>query len=563
MNHSKLLETIFPLGTALLIAGTALAAEPLSGSLPSPRPAVPDRFVVRLAPGVRAARLENGFRVERRFGLRDDLAVVSPPEGAPRADALARIRRSPDVLAASPDWPVKGASSEVPDDPYYSWQWSDTLLRWKDLRPILPPFAGTVSVGLLDTGVAWQEMIDPRTGVFRLPAPDLHRVRWIEGWDFVDGDPYPLDENQHGTQMAEIVAAAVSNGRGIAGLIDGLALCPIRVLDAEGRGTLAELIAGLDFAAARRLDVVNLSLTVDGDGEMDALADALDRLIAAGTVVVAAAGNDGGRVAWPAAHPPVLAVGAVRFNGCSDNLEASAKIPLYSAWGPRLDLLAPGGDNAMDMDHDGYPDGLPAETFDPADPNAFGVWLGAGTSFAAAHVTAAAAMLRLWHVPPAAIPELLRASAADLGRPGFDVQSGAGLLDPLAAAALAIAGNWPEPPSYEVRVALHAKGNRTEAEIAVLESGQPAAGVTVYGHWGTADAAEYDSGVSDARGELTLRSAAGSGPGVPFEMDEAVVGGAGFIGSITPAARSDRSLRAVKLTAVELSGHEPACGGRD
>lgn len=489
---SFLLSAIF---SCALVASAVVAA-----------PSAPGTFVVRLRPGAPVAgQLDLGAGVRASIVRRGpDLAVVTMAgnSGLAEGESLRRLRAHPAIRLASPNYATAAAGSNgsTPNDPYFPWQWNLSAVRWERIRPILPPLVST-RISILDTGLAIVDWTDPATGRSFARVPDLDRVRVVPGWDFVDSDDTPWDENQHGTHVASVIAATANNALGIAGLLDTVELQPVRVLNDKGTGSLDELVAGLDWVAAQGTDVVNLSLVVAGTDGLDVLVDALDRVLASGAVIVAAAGNSHGNVLWPAAHPGVLSVGAVRSAGCS-NGQAVTRPTIYTSWGPRLDVVAPGGDNAMDVDHDGYPDGIPGMTIDPADPTKTGIWLGAGTSFSSAHVSAVAVVLRGLGVPGTAVRQLIIDSADDIQPPGWDVWTGGGLVDPWTAVNRALTGSWSEPRSFDVAVELSPLGNdRTSARLTVRDAstGATAAGVTVYGHWTTASP-YWQSDVSDRNG---------------------------------------------------------------
>src|SRR5262249_25939160 len=119
---------------------------------------------------------------------------------------------------------------------------------------------------------------------------------------------------------------------------------------------------GVDYAVNFTLNgqhpvkVINLSL--GGDATSLTLQNAIDRAVAAGVVVVAAAGNDGrGSVSFPASLPNVISVGAV---------DARKQRAPYSNFGATLSVVAPGGDVDRDDDGDGFPDGVLQQTFSPS-----------------------------------------------------------------------------------------------------------------------------------------------------------------------------------------------------
>jgi subtilisin family serine protease len=113
-----------------------------------------------------------------------------------------------------------------------------------------------VIVGVLDTGVSWghQDLNDHLwEGGVSYPA---------HGYDFVNHDKYPSDDNGHGTHVAGIIA-----GDGTAGSQTGVApdaqIMAIKVLNASGAGALTWIIEGLQFAIDHGADIINMSLGAD------------------------------------------------------------------------------------------------------------------------------------------------------------------------------------------------------------------------------------------------------------------------------------------------------------
>ena len=156
--------------------------------------------------------------------------------------------------------------------------------------------SGTV-IAVIDTGVD-------------LDHPEF-RDRITQGFDFVDYDNIADDGDGHGTHVAGTIAGA-DDGEGITGVAPDASIMPIRVLDDEGYGYTSDIIAGIRWAADNDADVINLSL--GGGGYSQAMADAVAYASDLGSVVVMAAGNDGGQSPmYPAAHAEThgIAVGAV------------------------------------------------------------------------------------------------------------------------------------------------------------------------------------------------------------------------------------------------------------
>ncbi len=238
----------------------------------------------------------------------------------------------------------------------------------------------------------------------------------------------------HGTHVAGIAAAVANNARGVAGVAPGAGLLLVNIGDAAASGcamTNTTLIDGLNYVTNggnARARVVNMSLgaTTDlGQGVRDALSAAQS----AGIVLVAAAGNDQNSqptpVAYPAAYPEVLAVGATT---------RSNDIAYYSDRGPDLWVVAPGGGTATGPGQ--ASDQIISTWYDwnqvpPTETYAYDL----GTSMASPAVAAIAAQLLT--ARPAATPDQIATAlangATDLGAAGFDNTYGYGLANAVAS----------------------------------------------------------------------------------------------------------------------------------
>ncbi|HEY8583876.1 MAG TPA: S8 family serine peptidase [Capillimicrobium sp.] len=357
--------------------------------------------------------------------------------GAPAAHAQVAAPPSP-----VPNDPGRGASAGG----WQALQWNllptqsgiDAPGAWANVAAAGRPGGAGVTVAVLDSGVAYEDR-----GRFRR-SPDLAQTRFAPGYDFVDRDPHPNDTYGHGTHVASTIAESTDNGIALTGVAWGATLLPVRVLDDGGYGRVRDIVDGLRFAVRRGADVVNLSLEFGPRVRSRQVRKLLRTLAWArrqGVLVVAPSGNTGARrVALPARHPSVLAVGATTRRGCLAD---------YSNRGKGLDLVAPGGGpDAVDDESPGCePFGRAARsgsifqvTFPRGRPKRFGIRGEVGTSMAAPHVAGAAALViaggTLGPDPaPGAVQARLTATARDLGAPGPDRRYGAGLLNAAAATA--------------------------------------------------------------------------------------------------------------------------------
>ena len=117
----------------------------------------------------------------------------------------------------------------------------------------------------------------------------------VGGWDFMNQDAHPNDDNWHGTHVAGTIAQTTNNGLGVAGVAFGTTIMPVKVLNAAGTGTLEGVAEGIRYAVDNGADVISLSL---GGPSSSALQSAVAYAYNNGVVVVAASGNDNVGTRW-------------------------------------------------------------------------------------------------------------------------------------------------------------------------------------------------------------------------------------------------------------------------
>jgi serine protease len=381
--------------------------------------------------GARGARRSHS-RSAARF-----LVTLEP--GASVLEAVDRYSRMPEVEYAEPNGLMRRSQGTTfkPNDTLYRFQWNLTQVgaeRTWGIQKGKP----SVAVAVLDSGVAFEDYIDPRTGQAFRKAPDWGDAKFLPGYDFVNGDTHPNDDEYHGTHVASTIAEATNNATGAAGLAFGCAIMPVKVLDDRGEGTFFDVAEGIDYAVEhteggeKPVKVINLSLGSEGTSQT--VRSAIERAWAAGVLTVAAAGNLGkGIVEFPANLPNVLAVGA---------LDLRKERASYSNTGADLDFVAPGGNCDRDDNADGYGDCVYQQMPDPdfleLDRHDAFCYCGLdGTSMATPHVAAAAALLfSQGFTDPAAVRAALEQTAERLGGAPADGRNdtyGHGLVRPANA----------------------------------------------------------------------------------------------------------------------------------
>jgi serine protease len=399
----------FGAAVAVLSGPVALAQEapaPSFGGEAAAQDVIPGEIAVDLRDDVTEADITD---LDSRFGLvmhpssawstthdRLEVADVDPA----REDALLDgLSHDPRVEHAEPMALYR--ATFVPDDPLYgAKQWH---LRRVGAETAWNYACGQgITVAVIDTGIACFDK-----GPFSR-GTDLAGTRCEGGWNFVDDSPSAADDHGHGTHVAGTIAQTTDNGVGAAGLAFCSTLMPIKVLSRQGFGSTASVAEGIRFAADNGAQVINLSL--GGPIKSRILEDAVEHAIGKGVVVVAAAGNSGRSVGWPAAYPGVVAVSAT---------DDKDQIAWFSSRGPEVAIGAPGVAVTQQTVCNGGKDRC----------EIFGTFN--GTSMASPHVAGVAAMLESEGVTDASA---VRDALTSTARPKSEKNLyGAGVLDAGAA----------------------------------------------------------------------------------------------------------------------------------
>ena len=150
------------------------------------------------------------------------------------------------------------------------------------------------------------------------------------GWNAISTAATFNDDNGHGTHCAGTIAAK-DDDQGVVGVAPQIDLYGVKVLDANGSGTFDDVIAGMLWAVENKMEVASMSLGASQGNQ--ALADAVEAMRKGGVILIAAAGNSGSSVGYPAAYPGAIAIAA------SDSRD---KLASFSSRGPSVAVIAPG-----------------------------------------------------------------------------------------------------------------------------------------------------------------------------------------------------------------------------
>lgn len=352
----------------------------------------PAEFIVKYAEDMRKVMNENlSKKVEFQEKITEQVELLIFPATENAEEIQKQLESDPSIAIVERNYMRQLKTTT--NDPYYSSQWWIPHVNAQSFWTSVEKQQKKTVVAVIDSGID-------------LTHEDLRGKIEPGGYNFYSDNTNIADVNGHGTNVAGVIAANSNNRIGITGVTGpfDITILPIRISDKDGYSYISDLVKSIDYAIAKKVDVINLSL---GGSQHSAIEnEAVQRAIRAGITVVAAAGNEaqkGNQINYPASYQNVLSIGAVdRYNNRA----------MFSNYNSFVDLTAPGQSIYTTTLYSQY------EQVN-------------GTSFSTPIVAGAVAMMKALE-PELTLVEIknaLQQTATDLGAPGIDPHFGAGVLN--------------------------------------------------------------------------------------------------------------------------------------
>ncbi|HNP25042.1 MAG TPA: S8 family serine peptidase, partial [Panacibacter sp.] len=352
---------------------------------------VANRVIIKFRAGIPAAtladvkaRIKNEIQTTKTRNLKLIDAEVWEFSKGKVSDIISKWKNDPRIKYIEPDYIVHGSND--PNDPLYPSLWGMAKIKASQAWDITT--GSNVVVGVIDAGVDYNHP-DLAANIWTNPGEIANNgidddnngfVDDVHGYDFVNNDGDPMDDNRHGTHVAGTIAARGNNNTGVVGVNWTAKIMALKFLGSNGSGTNSDAIRAIQYATQMGARLTNNSW--GGGSYSQAMYDAIKAAGAANIMFVAAAGNTASNndaqpyLAYPSTYDldNIISVAATDIN----DLKAS-----FSNYGATtVDLGAPGVDILST-----YP------LWHPSGPYA----TISGTSMAAPHVAGVAALIWSQH----------------------------------------------------------------------------------------------------------------------------------------------------------------------
>jgi subtilisin family serine protease len=382
--------------------------------------------------------------------LKKDAALAYVKASSSHPQFLSKIQANQEVENAGRQLSItmeKAVAKEIAvtdgDHGYYDqYQWDIKQVTQNGASWNLPGGKGKkdVVVAVIDTGID-------------LEHPDL-KDNIVDAKSFVPGES-AQDYEGHGSHVAGAIAA---NGKAL-GVGPSLGIAALKVFPRDGSASTATIAEALKYAADKDYDVVNMSLgdylflqdpashASDIRAEMNLFKKAIAYAHKKGVTVVGSAGNAGADITSPGRLTRFFDEenrGATHRDPASNLLirvsagNKDKQLTYYSNYGVgKIDVMAPGGDRGPNNNDQTYLCFSTVPIVDENDNVTHGYAWYAGTSMAAPKVAAVAGLVISKHgknqISPTQVKSIIKQSAEDIYKKGYDKQSGFGLINAVNA----------------------------------------------------------------------------------------------------------------------------------
>ncbi len=399
---------------------------------------------------IEASSFKTRTSKETPFFTKKDLSKIykiSFDENNSVEEVVERLNSDPQIAYAEPNYILK--ANYYPNDSLFKDLWGLNNTGQNQGKPdadIDLPEAWDIStgsaqviVGVIDTGIDYNHE-DLQDSLWQNPGeiPDNHLdddnngyVDDVWGWNFVSQNNNPMDDAGHGTHVSGIIGATMDNLIGVAGIVPKVKLMSLKFLNSQGSGFTSDAISAISYATKMGVKITNNSW--GGGGFSIALNEAIAEARDAGSLFVAAAGNEGHdndkKPSYPASYllSNIISVSSTNYK---DELSSFSNYGISS-----VDVVAPGEAILSTLTNNSY-------------------GLKSGTSMAAPHVTGLSALLQSYDPSLSSLEmkSLIETTTEDLGLTGRDVTFSSGRIN--AAKAIQALKENLIPPVGEIEFPL-------------------------------------------------------------------------------------------------------------